>query len=261
MKSVAILGCGPAGLMAAQAAESLGYEPVIFSKPVKSVLGGAQFLHMPIPGINDEPPDALITYRVIGNVEDYQRKVYGGATTVPFVSMASVWDGKEQPAWNLIKTYERLWIKFIDRIHPTDIDTHRVEALLANKSFSHVFNTVPLISICKARAGLMNEVHHFHSQEVLIHTDPYIEDIEDNTVIYNGDLGRSWYRASRIFGVDGCEWSALSTKPMVPVIHDHKPIMTTCTCWPDMVRLGRRGTWKKGVLTHDAYIGVVKVLG
>lgn len=261
MTNVAILGCGPAGLMAAQAAEACGYQPIIFSNPVQSVLGGAQFLHMPIPGVNDDPPDAFVRYQVLGNAEDYQRKVYGD-TAVPFVSMASVWEGKEQPAWNLIKTYKRLWNKFSDRIHPTNIDVPFVDGLLKNDMFSHFFSTVPLIVICAARAGLVNQVHNFQSQEVLIHTEPYIEDIEDNTVIYNGDPSRSWYRASRIFGVDGCEWSTLGTPPIVrPLITDHKPIHTTCDCWPELHRLGRRGTWRKGVLTHDAYLGAVKVLG
>lgn len=260
-RNVAILGCGPAGLMAAQAAEACGYEPIIFSKLEKSKLGGAQFLHMSIADINDARPDAFITYRTIGDAESYQRKVYGDSS-VPFVSFSGIWDGKEQPAWNLVKTYTRLWEKFIDHIHPTSIDTSFVEGLVNNKqTFRHIFSTVPIISLCAARAGLLNEVHHFTSQEILIHTDPYIEDIEDNTIIYNGDPDRSWYRASRIFGVNGCEWSTNGTRPLVaPLITDHKPISTTCTCWPDVVRLGRRGTWRKGILTHDAYLETMKVL-
>jgi hypothetical protein len=39
-----------------------------------------------------------------------------------------------------------------------------------------------------------------------------------------------------------------------------KPLETDCTCWPKVVRAGRFGQWRKGVLTHHAYEMAMQVL-
>lgn len=149
---IAVLGCGPAGLMAAYAAAMAGNPVVIFSNPEKSKLGGAQFLHKPIPGINNvEEPDAVITYRLRGDAATYQRKVYGD-DSVPFVSFSGLENGQKQDAWNLIETYDKLWAMLGDQsLTPKKITPEFVQQLLDSKDFSTVFSTVPLPAICKAR--------------------------------------------------------------------------------------------------------------
>jgi len=52
-KRIFILGCGPAGLFAAQAAAEMGCSAVIISKLRRSEMYGAQYLHSEIPGLTD----------------------------------------------------------------------------------------------------------------------------------------------------------------------------------------------------------------
>ena len=260
MKLVAVLGAGPAGLMAAQAVslqENTGL--AIFSATTEpSKLGGAQFLHKAIPIVCDEEPDTVVTYRVRGDEETYKRKVYG-LGPVPFTSFAGVTDGQQQPAWNLIETYERLWEKFAPQITPGPIDARWFETDWL-KDFSYIFSSVPLPAICRAQAGLVPEFHQFTSQRISVCTDPYGGPIEDNTIIYDGTDTSRFYRRSRIFGVHGTEWADAPPPGLAGVVLDTKPISTNCNCHPGIVRVGRRGTWTKGVLTHDAFVTAWKVL-
>lgn len=260
MRVVAVLGAGPAGLMAAQAVSlQENVALAIFSETVEpSRLGGAQFLHRPIPIVNDgDKPDALVTYRVLGDEETYRRKVYG-EEPVPFTSFTNVKDGEQQPAWNLIETYEKLWEKFAPHITPMRIDPLWFENAWVS-DFDKVFCSVPLPAICRARAGLVPEFHHFTAQQIHVATEPFVTG-PDNTITYDGTPDTRYYRHSRIFGVPGCEWA--SNPPPVPgIVKDTKPIATSCNCHPDVIRVGRRGEWKKGVLTHDAFISAWKAFG
>lgn len=264
MDVVAVLGCGPAGLMAAQAVALTGAPLAIFSEKAEpSKLGGAQFLHKPIPGINDmEKPDTMLTYRVRGDEATYRRKVYGADSfpSVPFTSFKNIKDGETQPAWNLIETYERLWEKFGAHVAPNagPIGPTWFEEM---GSFRHVFSSIPLPAICKARAGLIPEFHHFHEQKVHICTRPFSNDIEPDTIVYDGTEDHRWYRASRIFDVHGTEWSDRTPVPPIgDLVTDRKPVSTTCTCHPEVTRVGRKGTWTKGVLTHDALVTTLKTI-
>jgi len=257
-KPIAVLGCGPAGLMAAHACAIAGKEFVILSRPERSMLGGAQFLHAPIPLINDEPP-VVLTYHMRGNATTYREKVYGIDPTVPFVSFSDKDHGDEQDAWNLIETYDRLWSLYGNYINPLEASAQWIDGYADN--FSLILSTVPLVHICAARAGLINEVHNFQVQDIYVYPDE-MDPIPDNTVLYDGTGLRSWYRTSHIFGTKFTEWSGLATKPpLSPLFKDSKPIHTSCNCWDGkVVRLGRRGTWTKGVLAHHAFLEALKVV-
>lgn len=270
MKPVAILGCGPAGLMAAHAAAMKGHPVAIFSKPdsdgkaAKSRLGGAQFLHRPIPLINnEEEPDAMITYLCRGDAATYRQKVYGDDPTIPFVSMENVRDGMVQPAWNLQATYDALWEHLSGgAVNPASIGPAWVQAMVDANEFETIISTVPLPSICLVHNGFEPGGCSFYTQKITIAPECIDPGLPDNTVLYNGDLGRSWYRASRLFGVGSTEWSDLATRPPADgLVKASKPIRTTCKCWEgDVLRMGRNGTWTKGVLTHDAFFGVADAL-
>lgn len=256
-KPIAILGCGPAGLMAAHAVAMSGQDLVILSKPEKSRLGGAQFLHAPIPGITEQQPDRMIMYRKRGDETTYRDKVYGDEY-VPFTSFAGVSDGETQAAWNLGEAYDRLWEQYGGHVNEQNVSPHWLTEHIDD--FALVFSTVPLPMICKVRAGLEAGFHSFRVQEIALTTEPYVNDIEPDTIVYDGTKDRSWYRASLLFGVHGTEWSC-GPPPVPGIIRDRKPIGTTCTCFLDqsVIRLGRRGTWMKGVLTHDAFLGALEV--
>jgi hypothetical protein len=257
VKTIAVLGCGPAGLLAAHACR-LNEQPfAIFSNPVKSNLGGAQFLHKSILQLTKRTPDTMITIEAHGDAEEYRRKVYGADPTVPFVSFPSERITR-QPAWNLVRTYDMLWEMYKDGINEAEISPQWVRT--HKDEFSFVFNTVPMPHLCAARAGLVNEVHHFSVQNIVVHPDALIN-LDDNVIRYDGTKDHGWYRMSRLFGQGGTEWSDLCAKPPIsPLISARKPIHTSCNCFSDVIRLGRHGTWKKGVLTHDAFFDTMKVL-
>lgn len=264
MKPVAILGVGPAGLMAAHACALKGRMVALFSRgemdtgPAKSRLGGAQFLHKPIPGINDpDNPDAEVRYILCGTSEVYRRKVYGDDPNVPFVSMENVQHNMVQPAWNLQATYDRLWESLVanTQVNVEHIGPQWIDKALENDWFSTILSTIPAPALCRSTAGMASEAHHFVNQKVEIATECILENLPDNHVVYEGTPDRSWYRCSKLFGIGGTEWAGV-TPPYGSTIKVSKPLRTNCNCYEgQVVRLGRFGAWRKGVLTHDAFIG------
>jgi hypothetical protein len=262
LKPIAVLGVGPAGLMAAHAVALAGRPVSLFSQPDKdgtvkrSRLGGAQFLHDPIPGVNDDEPDVVVTYRLEGEAEVYRRKIYGDKY-VPSVSMEHVHDGQEQPAWNLQATYDKLWdLLSADEANAVVIDPAWIQMALEKEWFDFLISTIPATAICRAHLDFL--LHVFESQQVRITTEPYYQ-VPDNTIVYNGTEDHSWFRASNLFGVESTEFPYYITPPAQTFVVA-KPIRTNCACYPNIVRGGRYGTWTKGVLTHHAFIEAAKVV-
>lgn len=269
MKPIAILGVGPAGLMAAHACVLQGKMVALFSRgdmdtmPIKSKLGGAQFLHMPIPGINDvEKPDAEVRYVLCGTAAGYRRKVYGDNPAVPFVSMENVRHDQTQKAWNLQATYDLLWEALVasTKVNVEHIGPQWIDKALEGGWFETILSTVPAPALCRSAAGLNGKPHLFAVQSVSIATTCVLDNLPDNHVVYDGTSERSWYRCSRLFGIGGTEWSGI-VPPYGNLIKVSKPVRTTCDCYAgQVVRLGRHGTWTKGVLTHDAFLEAYRVV-
>lgn len=262
MKKVLILGCGPAGLMAAAAAESLGMEPTIVSKKRKSEMYGAQYLHEPIP---DYSPDRGfdVKYLLVGSSDDYRRKVYGDArTTVSPDELAEDHEG-----WDIRSTYDNLWGRFQDRITNTPFNggadvTFFVAKALESEEFAHYISTVPAPLLCT------NAAHVFPSQKVWAIGDAPergvfcpITTADLNTVICSGSPDNSWYRTANILGYRTAEWPENRRPPIEGLAQVSKPIKTNCDCLPMVHRLGRYGKWEKGVLSHSAYYETVVGLG
>jgi len=262
MKPVAVLGVGPAGLMAAHACALLGKPIALFSRgdqdtgPIKSKLGGAQFLHMPIKGINDvDKPDTEVRYILCGDAATYRRKVYGDDPNVPFVSMENVKHNQVQPAWNLQHTYDVLWDTLVNgsSINMEHIGPQWIDKALENGWFETILSTIPAPALCRSNAGMQDGAHHFIVQKVNIATTCILDNLPDNHVVYEGTSDRSWYRCSKLFGQGGTEWSGVEP-PYSDVVRVSKPVRTSCTCYAgQVIRLGRHGTWTKGVLTHHAF--------
>lgn len=257
----AVLGCGPSGLIAALACAQRGVPTVLISRKTKSVLGGAQYSHIKIPREFeswDDPPEAMLTYQVRGSGEGYQRKVYGDAA-VPFVSIDSHKDGEQVPAWSLMKLYDGLWNDFESKITNIDLDPISVNKLLLG--FDLVISSVPLPTICWSSAD--PGINHWFKQQTIRIWNENIEDIPDNTILYDGTDERSWYRTSKIFGVGSTEWSAFAAQPPLPGLRTvNKPLDTNCNCHegPAFLKVGRFGIWQKGVLTYHAFNQVVEKL-
>lgn len=249
--TTAILGSGPAGLLAAYACYSRGEPASIFSHPVKSRLGGAQFLHEPIPGLTTDSPQQL-RYTLYGDPAVYQQKVYGDNPNVRFVSMSFLKDGQLVPCWSLRDVYDGLWEKFQGQINPVDINPIwlRDEA----ERFDRVVVAMPLDSICLPWSN-----HEFHRHQVQIHNHN-ISYLPSNTIVYEGTKNKSWYRQSRIFGVGSTEYGMGVSPPGLDLVTITKPLFTNCSCWPDFIRVGRYGKWSKGVLAHDGYQTMMEAL-
>lgn len=275
MQYVAILGAGPAALIAAQACSLAGQPFAIFTKyeggePVKSKLGGAQFVHRPLPGMHDEDkPDGVLRYKVVGSADGYRQKVYGNEP-VPFVSMERVREGLEVPCWSLQKTYDTLWNGIVytgsrTSANEANVDARLVQELLNDGAFKAVISTVPKHAICKTAShepGTPYEPPHtFRAQRIhLINRSVLLQDPAQNVIVYDGTPYTSWYRTSLIFGHGSTEWGEGAAVPPYlkddQVITATKPLFTNCTCWRDEPRVlmtGRYGDWRKGALVHDAF--------
>lgn len=260
---VAILGSGPAGLMAAAAVShghdwtSGPYDIQIFSAGGRSPLYGAQYLHAPIPGYTDNRyPSAKrpISYILRGEPDQYRLKVYG-----------PMWDGTVSPedldethnAWDIRQTYEALWKEYERNVNEIHMDPAGMRLLVDGRTaygaFDLVINSIPRPALCA-------EGHQFASTQIWaageapelgIDLDRFRCD--PNTVICNGEENPSWYRLSNIFGYKTVEWPEHIKPPLPSAALVTKPLKTNCDCWPDVLHVGRYGKWQKGVLSHHAY--------
>jgi hypothetical protein len=242
--------------MAAHAVKMSGFDVMILSNRVKSPLYGAQYLHAPIPGITDRDAHVTIDYLLRGSVSDYRRKVYGRN-----------WDGTVSPedlsephsAWDIRATYDRLWERYRDRIQDMEIDPAGVHFLQQDPDISLVINTIPLSKLC-------HQGHTFRAQEIVAAGDApqlgidvgSIYHCPPDTVICNGEEMPTWYRISRIFGHTTVEWPSAIKPPIGTASKVLKPTAHNCDCWPDMLKVGRYGSWTKGVLSNSAFNKVME---
>lgn len=242
---VAVLGCGPAGLIAAEAVRHHAKRSTkieIFSNKVKSVMPGAQYLHAPIPEVSPEQPIGALRYVKLGSKHGYAAKVYGDAGAP--VSW-DLYDEGTVMAWSIHETYDRLWERWEDRIEDVGnlngcSDTLRYIA----DRYDLVLSTIPASLWCD-RIGH----HQFDMQSVWI-ADGAQSGTGENTIIYNGDPKVPWYRSSNIFGHASTEYSV----PVVGGKEGRKPLKTDCTCPPpNVTRTGRFGKWDKRALVHVSY--------
>ena len=257
---IAILGCGPSGLVAAHAAKQsrIAKNVRVFSRKDRSPIYGAQYLHQPIPGTlsgHDIEPE-IIRYQMRGTPESYLDKVYGDS-----------WDGsvsddlrdQAHVAWDLRATYDELWMRYQDLICEYEIPRNQgpsgvsscINPLLEN--FDLVVNTIPRPMLCLRRD------HKFISTDIWAlgehPANPFPIECSENIITYNGDSEPSWYRASRIHGYSTVEWPGHQNRPPIPgVARVRKPLRHNCNCWlGTVVHLGRMGRWQNGTLVHHVY--------
>lgn len=254
--NIAILGCGPAGLLAAHAAAQNGCNFQIFSARKKSPLHGAQYLHEPITGITGMPEE--VTYKLVGTPEEYRMKVYG-----------EEWDGTVSPedleenhaAWDIREAYDRLWWRYEPAIWPLEI-----------KGVRHLFENIPLAHFDKVISTIPRKIFAqpgdvFDSMDIwALGDDPKndvyvpLEPQDDNTIMCDGTDSVGWYRISKVFGHTTMEWPGWKPKPPIHgVVKVTKPLRCKVQDDHGFHYLGRYGKWEKGVLTTDAYNEALRI--
>ena len=249
MKNVAVLGCGPTGLLVAHAVEGAGHCPHIISRKVKSNIPGSQHLHGPVPGLTSQYPEGTIQFVRIGTAEGYARKVYGDP------ERETGWDNYLQvyPSWNVIKAYDRLWEKYEGEVTDFDVTIGAIPEII--DMYDMVISTIPGQTLC------VNESHTFESQEYYIKVLPTPPADENHEiVIYNGLPEDDWYR-----------WSILGGKCSIESVHDlwpkdehviegYKAIGNDCDCFPTVHRCGRWAEWRHGVTMFKSYEKAVRIM-
>lgn len=253
---VLILGCGPAGLIAASAADDEGAEIYIASQRArKSLILGAQYLHERIPNV--DAPQFEIDYQLKGTIDGYRRKVYSGEDDISVSPDALI--GKS-PAWDIRSTYDQLWRDYAGAVEHWDASPDHLATLVAQLKPSIIISTIPAPLLCMRS-------HTFRFVETRI-TEYINGDFPhvDNTVVCSGEGGDLWSRKSRIQGWENTEYpiqhAGAAYHPRIREIGAavKKPIDTNCDCYPDVNRMGRFGRWTKGVLSHTAYTETVEII-
>lgn len=252
--NVAVIGSGPAGLLAAEAARAKSCNVQILAKPgpdyepMKSRIAGAQYLHERIPHLTNYDPDFYIEVVKLGTAEGYAEKVYGDVNAP--TSWGKYEDGARLPAWSLSTSYEILYKRFYPDMTLCHVDRGNIEEIIG--SFDLVINTAPLRDLCSAG-------HDFKYQPVWI-TSRRSDDHAPLggrslcEMVYSGRPDEHWYRFSMIEGQ--CFWEYATNYDFDRVLH--KPTVTNCDCYPGVMRAGRHGCWDKEQLTHHAYNKVLE---
>ena len=161
MTEVAIIGCGPAGMLAAHAVVRAGHQPVVYSdNPDPVPVTGGVYLHEPVPEVASTEPDGEVNFRKVGSEAGYAAKVYGdvGART----SWGLCSQGK-RPAWALQPAYEALWGLYGAAVHQLAVD-HDQAAALASE-YALVMSSAPAPHLCRHN-GKMQPVHQFPERHV-----------------------------------------------------------------------------------------------
>jgi len=256
MKRTVVLGCGPTGLAAAQAAVDSGHEVLIASaKDRMSTQYGCQYLHAPIPGYEDVP-HTTVNYHLNGTPDQYRLKVYG-----------SKWQGRVSPedfigdhdAWDIRETYQRMWdrlstlpqVQFI-KINPITLGS--LPVVIYEFMPDKIISTISAMAMCSAANH--NFIYHtiYASGSRKQHTG-----IEDS-IICDGTLDYEWYRNATVFGYTTTEWSREPRGNGDNIVAVPKPLTHNCDCHREVHRIGRYGRWQKSYLVHKAYPDTLEIL-
>lgn len=237
---VAVLGCGPAGLLAAYGATMAGAKVDIFSIKKKSPMPGAQFMHREIPGLGIKRDEVKIYKR--GTREGYAKKVHGSP------DHPSSWDlytNQTLECWSMSATYDELWYKFEDRILDVVIDPEVLDSIEESPAeYNRMISSIPAYTLCSEGHTFLSEEHRI---SVYSRTG-----IEQNYIIYNGILGDEWHRSSVLQGTGFLEYGPGRAAPD-NAMRVLKPQSNDCDCRALWQRVGRYGQWKRGILAHTAY--------
>ena len=245
VKNVAVLGCGPTGLLVAHAIDEAGHVAHVISKKVKSDIPGSQHLHGPVPGITSLYPEGTIQFVRMGTAAEYARKVYGDP------DRETGWSNYYQvfPSWNVLKAYDRLWEKYENEISDMTVTVGVMPDLI--DMYDVVISTIPAQEVC------VDDRHVFAGVPYVIEKLPTPPaDAHNEIVVYNGLPNDPWYRWSILGGKCSVEYP-FSYTPIEPngreFISGWKALSHDCDCWPTVWRCGRWAEWRHGITMYKAF--------
>ena len=286
---VAILGCGPTGLLAAHACWMSGVDFDIFSKKRKSFLFGSQYLHTPIPRIVEEYEGEDIEYVNIGTPEEYRRKAHGDR-----------WDGviedgafeTSHRGWDIRQAYERLWRRYANKITHYEIKppvpTNEGYELLfsredlqypeKNPNFNQTVDDLSLQRYDLVISSVPRKIWAVPGEEFTFSMAWVAGDApehgkfvpfdlpRDNQILLDGTDEVEYTRLSKVFGYTTVEWpfNALK-KPYEGASPLIRPLAYTPSLSCDnpanrFLHIGRYGQWEKGIVASDAFETVLEAL-
>jgi hypothetical protein len=244
MKTVAVIGCGPAGVLAAYAALQEGAEVTVWSPPGvgKSPIHGAQYIHGEVVGLPESAEPFYVRYRYVGTEEGYRQKIYGDSVPTNGTSWGMF--RPKELAWPMGAVYDYLWnVVELNAAVGYRVLTG-VDLLRMVEEYDYVLNTAPLNKLTGG-TFTMEEVYALPKNMLRV---------PENEIWYLGDEDRA-YRASNIAGHPSTEYP---TREAVPAWNRAKAtrVIKPLDCQvelPGVYRLGRYGKWQKGQLAHHAY--------
>lgn len=261
---IAVLGSGPAGLLAAHACEASGHDVTIFTKNREpSPITGAQYIHEQIPGLTNKEPDGVVQFHKIGTAEGYANKVYGD----PFAPTSwDIFPVGTRKMWSMKVVYDRLFGEWYERMNSVEIDEDWLDYLENKRDmFALVISGIPCTVICK------NSLHKFPSVNVVFEDHDHKDsNFGDHYIYYSGSESDPWYRSSHVGGLGWYEYGEKASRVLRiekalggrerNLREGIKPLNTDCDCRSRMIRVGRFGTWTKGVLVHHAFFKTLDAL-
>lgn len=255
---VLVLGCGPAGLISAYAAErEFQAEVKIMSIKRPSQLYGCQYLHDAIPGLDIGSPQ-MVSYQLFGTAEGYRKKVYGSLTLPVPISPQHL--PGDHLAWDLRRAYSQLWERFGERVIDVRLTPHDIVPMLGDFMPDVAISSMPAPVLCQrgdehafadVKCWAIGDAPELGVSVPFKPTAPF-------TVHCNGEPDVSWYRTCNVFDYGTVEWPAHRKPPFEGVVPFRKPLSNNCDCLSSVLRVGRYGTWQKGILSHQAYDATVR---
>lgn len=261
---VAILGGGPAGLLAAWAVVDAGHHPIIHERrPHKpdGTTAGVFYLHADchLP-LRKQNVHVVVSGGGTDSVERqlaYEEKVYGTRNST-HVSLPTI--DLVESAYDGMQALGLCW----DITHQF-IAEHELlgwqHVLAMAERYELVINTIPL--------NLLLPEKEWKSQEATIYRSD--APLDESYMLYNVNPAVPWYRASAVFGVFTLEYSlAISRTDMrepqrkegryvkVRKVIDSPDAMPDLP--PNVLLTGRYGAWSKSKLSHHAYYDTMRRL-
>lgn len=268
------MGCGPAGLLAAHAAEQLGYEVGILSVKNPSHISGAQVLHRPVNGYTDDSKKFQIGFLMDGLGDEYAKRIYGEGSWQGQSSWVNYQDQQLIDAWPIRDSYEAAYMRWQDRIENFAILGVSNRDLPVDPD-DIVISSVPrflLHGMSSPDPEIFSSVTVWIQQQL---EDPVADNdlkwlvadcLEENTIWYNGtrdDGLANVYRASNIQGVLSEEYvrkpeGGKAVKVVKPIRVERSFLLDELP--KNFLLVGRYGRWDKKQLAHHAYTDTVKFL-